>query len=269
MLNTIPLPRRFTAQLVDHRSRARLGAAVAAANVRLLDLARQHPEVVVIDVDPLLAEGIPAIDPRMSVYAKGAPVAGAAGGVRRRVDHLARHLLGATKKVLAVDFGRHPVGAASSATTAWPASRSPTHTAARRSSPFQRTVKQIAAQSVLLAAVSKNDADLVREALRDEPGMVLREDDFVQVVANWRPKHDNLTELAEVLNLHVDSVVFVDDSPYECGLVRRRHPGWRWCRSTTSRGSRRGAAARRLVRRAGGDRGGPRARRDVPRRVGA
>jgi FkbH-like protein len=54
--------------------------------------------------------------------------------------------------------------------------------------------------------------------------MTLREDDFVRVNANWRPKHDNLRELAEALNLGVDSFVFVDDSPYECGLVRSTLP---------------------------------------------
>jgi FkbH-like protein len=72
--------------------------------------------------------------------------------------------------------------------------------------------------------VSKNDLDLVRAALREHPGMTLREDDLVRVIANWRPKHDNLTELAAELNLGVDSLVFVDDSPFECGLVRQALP---------------------------------------------
>jgi predicted enzyme involved in methoxymalonyl-ACP biosynthesis len=77
---------------------------------------------------------------------------------------------------------------------------------------------------VLLAAVSKNDLETVRTALRDKEGMTLTEADFVRVVANWRPKHGNLVELAAALNVGLDSVVFVDDSPYECGLVRRELP---------------------------------------------
>jgi FkbH-like protein len=55
--------------------------------------------------------------------------------------------------------------------------------------------------------------------------MTLREDDFVRIAANWRPKHENLAELADALNLGVDSCVFVDDSPYEVGLVREKLPG--------------------------------------------
>ena len=86
-------------------------------------------------------------------------------------------------------------------------------------------VRQLAAQGVLVAAVSKNDLEHVREVLREHPGMLLREEDFVRIAANWRPKHENLCELAEDLNLGVDSVVFVDDSPYEAGLVRRELPG--------------------------------------------
>jgi hypothetical protein len=42
--------------------------------------------------------------------------------------------------------------------------------------------------------------------------------------ANWRPKHENLAELAADLNVGIDSFVFADDSPYECGLVRRQLP---------------------------------------------
>jgi FkbH-like protein len=89
---------------------------------------------------------------------------------------------------------------------------------------FQKTLRQLASQGVLLTAVSKNDPEPVRAVLAEHPRIAVREDDFVRVVANWRPKHENLLELADALNLGVDSVVFVDDSPYERGLVRRELP---------------------------------------------
>src|SRR5262249_45850982 len=37
-------------------------------------------------------------------------------------------------------------------------------------------------------------------------------------------KPDNLVSLAEELNLGLDSFIFVDDSDYECSLVRRELP---------------------------------------------
>ena len=54
--------------------------------------------------------------------------------------------------------------------------------------------------------------------------MTLRAADFVRVTANWRPKHENLVELARALNLGVDSFVFVDDNPNECGQIRHHLP---------------------------------------------
>jgi FkbH-like protein len=89
---------------------------------------------------------------------------------------------------------------------------------------FQRAARQLAGQGVLLAAVSKNDIEPVRAVLRGDDRMSLREDDFVRVIANWRPKHDNLRELADGLNIGLESIVFVDDSSFECGLVRRALP---------------------------------------------
>jgi FkbH-like protein len=53
----------------------------------------------------------------------------------------------------------------------------------------------------------------------------VREEDFVRIIADWRPKTANLAELAEALNLGTDSFVLVDDSAYERGLVRRELPG--------------------------------------------
>ncbi|MFC0440030.1 HAD family hydrolase [Kutzneria buriramensis] len=223
VLNTIPLPRTRTAALVDHRSRAELGAAWREANARLLRLTAAHRNVVVVDTDSLLADGIPAGDARLSVYAKAHLSTELLAGYAREIGHLARNLTGRAKKVLAVDLDGTvwggvlgddgPEGIEVADGYRGEAFRA-----------FQRTVRQLAAQGVLVAAVSKNDIEPVRTVLREHPGMTLREDDFVRVVANWRPKHENLVELAEDLNVGVDSVVFADDSPYERGLVRRELP---------------------------------------------
>lgn len=223
LLNTLPLPHSFAAQLIDHRSRAVLGAVWREANARLLRLAEHNDAVVVLDLDPLIAEGLPVGDPRMSVYAKAHLSVELLARYAREAAHLARGLLGRTKKVLVVDLDETlwggilgedgPDGIEVAGSYRGEAFRS-----------FQRAVKQLASQGVLLAAVSKNEAEPVRRVLRDHPEMVLREDDFVRVVANWRPKSENVRELAKALNLSADSFVFIDDSPYERGLVARELP---------------------------------------------
>lgn len=50
--------------------------------------------------------------------------------------------------------------------------------------------------------------------------MLLREDDFVAIKANWEPKPLNIEHLARELNLGLDSFVFIDDNPVEREAVK-------------------------------------------------
>ncbi|MEV7686076.1 HAD-IIIC family phosphatase [Streptomyces bungoensis] len=218
VLNTVPLPRTVTHQLVDHESRAHAGVAWREFNSGLLRLALAHPRVHVIDLDPLVAAGTPLNDPRMAAYAKAALGDDLLAGYAREVAHVARMLRGRTKKVLVVDADNTlwdgvlgddgPDGIAAATTFRGEAFGT-----------FQRLVRQLGSQGVLLAVSSKNDHDNVVQVLREHPDMVLREADFARVNANWQPKDANLRDIAGRLNLGVDSFVFVDDSPFECGLV--------------------------------------------------
>jgi FkbH-like protein len=54
--------------------------------------------------------------------------------------------------------------------------------------------------------------------------MVLTWDDFSAVRVNWQDKASNLRELAEELNIGLDSMVFVDDNPVEIEMVRQNLP---------------------------------------------
>ncbi|QFZ19209.1 HAD-IIIC family phosphatase [Saccharothrix syringae] len=224
VLNTVPLPRRYPAQLVDHRSRARLGAVWREANARLLRLTEDHPALVVLDSDALLSDGIAVLEPRLAAYTKAHLSPELLHAYAREVAHLARASTGRAKKVLAVDLDGTTWGGILGDDGVEGIEVADTYRGEAFRA-FQATLRQLASQGVLLAALSKNDPGPVREALGGHPRLAVREEDFVRVVANWRPKHDNLRELADVLNLGVDSFVFVDDSPYERGLVRRELPG--------------------------------------------
>jgi len=223
VLNTIPLPRRFTAQLVDHRSRAALGVAWREMNVRLLKLGESYSSATVIDLDPLISEGIPVADTRLSIYAKAHLSEQLLCVYAHEIAQLGRHVSGRTKKVLVLDLDETLWGGVLSDDGIDGIELAETYRGEAFTA-FQRVVRQIGAQGVALAIVSKNDAGPVAQVLRDHPRMVLRSDHFVKVTANWLPKHDNLSELAHALNLSLDSFVFVDDSAFECGLVRRELP---------------------------------------------
>jgi FkbH-like protein len=224
VLNTVPLPRRFPAQLVDHRSRGVLGSIWREGNARLLRLANDRPAVVVLDLDPIVAEGVAVSDPRMGAYAKLHLSLDLLARYAREVGHLARGLTGHTKKCLVTDLDGTIWGGVlgDDGVTGVEVSETYRGEAFRM---FQCVLKQLSSQGVLVAAASKNELTAVRAALRERQDMVLSESDFIRVAANWRPKHENLLEIAETLNLGVDSLVFVDDSVHECELVRTKLPG--------------------------------------------
>lgn len=88
----------------------------------------------------------------------------------------------------------------------------------------QRRIKELADFGILLAIVSKNDEADVRSVLTSHPHMVLREEDFVAILANWDDKASNIARLAETLNLGLDSFVFLDDNPVEREAVAQALP---------------------------------------------
>ncbi len=89
---------------------------------------------------------------------------------------------------------------------------------------FQTELLKLYHRGVILAINSKNnEADAFR-IIDDHPDMVLRRRHFAAVRVNWRDKATNLRELASELDIGVDSLIFLDDSPIECELVRQECP---------------------------------------------
>jgi FkbH-like protein len=52
----------------------------------------------------------------------------------------------------------------------------------------------------------------------------LKSQHFAVIKANWNPKPQSIREIAAELNIGLDSLVFIDDSPHECELVRQTLP---------------------------------------------
>ena len=88
---------------------------------------------------------------------------------------------------------------------------------------FQRYAAQLAARGVILAVCSKNDL-AVAEAGFTHPEMALRRSSIAAFVASWDDKAHNLRQIAELLNIGLDSLVFVDDNPAERDIIRRELP---------------------------------------------
>lgn len=89
---------------------------------------------------------------------------------------------------------------------------------------FQRAIKRIKNMGVLLAVVSKNNMEEAIEIIKNNPHMILKFEDFISIKINWKQKDINISEIAQELNLSLDSFVFIDDNPTERELVKTLLP---------------------------------------------
>jgi len=89
---------------------------------------------------------------------------------------------------------------------------------------FQYKIKSLKNYGILLALCSKNKEETAIEAITKHPEMVLKIDDFVSYKINWRDKAENILEIAKELNLGLQSIVFLDDTPYERANVIEKLP---------------------------------------------
>jgi len=89
---------------------------------------------------------------------------------------------------------------------------------------FQQWVKKLKNRGIIICVCSKNDEDKAKEPFEKNPEMVLSLDDIAVFVANWDNKVDNIRSIQKILNIGFDSMVFLDDNPFERDLVRVNLP---------------------------------------------
>jgi FkbH-like protein len=94
--------------------------------------------------------------------------------------------------------------------------------------PARRALQQFMAarrtEGMLLALCSKNNPEDVAETFQAHPEMPLRITDFAASRVNWRSKAGNLAELADELDLGLDSVILIDDNAREIDEARAGAP---------------------------------------------
>ena len=89
---------------------------------------------------------------------------------------------------------------------------------------FQSYLLELKRRGIILAVCSKNELENAVRPFEENPDMVLRRNDIAVFVANWDNKADNIRTIRERLNIGLDSMVFVDDNPFERNLVRELVP---------------------------------------------
>ena len=88
----------------------------------------------------------------------------------------------------------------------------------------QEYAKELARRGIILAVSSKNDEANALEPFEKHPDMLLRRSDIASFRADWNDKAANIRAIAADLNIGLDSLVFLDDNPFERNFVREQLP---------------------------------------------
>lgn len=89
---------------------------------------------------------------------------------------------------------------------------------------FQQQLKKAKDSGFLLALCSRNDMQDINTLFESRSDFELSLDDFAMVLANDAAKSNNIRKICNDLTLGLESVVFFDDSLYECAEVMKFIP---------------------------------------------
>jgi FkbH-like protein len=91
-------------------------------------------------------------------------------------------------------------------------------------SEFQYWLKKMKDRGIILAICSKNEIEVAKKPFLEHEDMILKFEDISIFVANWESKAVNIRIIKEKLNIGYDSIIFLDDNPFERENVRIQIP---------------------------------------------
>ena len=89
---------------------------------------------------------------------------------------------------------------------------------------FQQNLLALNKRGIILAINSKNNHDDGFQVIRDHPNMILREENFACLKINWEDKVSNMIDIANELNIGLDSMIFFDDDPVNREYMKKSLP---------------------------------------------
>lgn len=89
---------------------------------------------------------------------------------------------------------------------------------------FQQALRDLHDRGIILAINSHNNENDALDIIDTHPNMILKRPHFAAMRLNWDDKAENLRALAKELNIGLDSMVFLDDSPVQRELVKATLP---------------------------------------------
>jgi FkbH-like protein len=89
---------------------------------------------------------------------------------------------------------------------------------------FQEAILEASKAGIILAVCSKNNEEDAIEVFEKHPFQMIKLNDISAYRINWRDKASNIEEIAQELNIGLDSIVFIDDNPAERERVKQMIP---------------------------------------------
>ncbi len=80
---------------------------------------------------------------------------------------------------------------------------------------FQQNLLNASRNGVILAICSKNNEEDVLELWQKNEAIILKQENISAWRINWESKVQNIQEIADELNIGLDSMIFIDDNPVE------------------------------------------------------
>ena len=89
---------------------------------------------------------------------------------------------------------------------------------------FQKQLLSLWQQGIILAINSKNNFDDAMKVIREHPDMILREKHFASIQINWDDKAQNIKQIAEEINIGLNSIIFFDDDKLNQERIKQEFP---------------------------------------------
>ena len=225
IVHSLPCPVFPALGIIDHQTDSGQALAFRELNGAWMSVAKNVGNVWLVDCDRLVKEvgWKEWHDPRLWALAK-VPLSAVA--MRRLAEEYVRYLrafLGLSRKVLVVDLDNSLWGGIVGE-DGFDGIQLGAEYPGIAFVELQRVILGLHDRGVVLAINSRNNEADALEVIAKHSSMVLRPEHFAAIKINWSDKARNLRELADELNLGLDTFVYIDDSAVECERIRQELP---------------------------------------------
>jgi len=225
LVNNFLVPIFTPLGVIDNKQKIGLRDFFAGANSDLVDRFRKNKSVFVVDIDVVASEFGKSRIVDWNTYYRGS-VQFSGDFILALADEYVRYvsaLKGKVRKCIVLDLDNTLWGGIIGEDGLEGIKLGNTSPGLEYTE-FQRILLSLYNRGIILAVNSKNNYEDAIEVLREHPYQILREEHFAAFRINWENKVTNMVELAEEINIGLDSMVFFDDNPIEREQIRQSLP---------------------------------------------